>query len=119
MEAVSEEKKNMNFLVRIVQVAPRAMFLDRSNFPKHFLRSLKFSFFVPLFKLVTPGRDQFWSPGHPMKKLGRRPLGYKVSMLYARLPVLEKRNFEVCLLSSYVQICDPRDRASFNPRGII
>ena len=40
-----------------------------------------------------------------------------------RLPVSEK-NFEVCLLCSHVQNCDPppptpRRRASFDPRGIM
>ena len=34
------------------------------------------------------------------------------------LPVSEK-NFEVCLLCSYVQNCDPRAGASFDPRCII
>ena len=35
------------------------------------------------------------------------------------LLVSEKKNFEVCLLCSYVQTCDPRGRASFDPWGII
>ena len=36
-----------------------------------------------------------------------------------RLQVSEKKNFEVCLLCSYVQTCDPCGRASFDPWGII
>ena len=35
------------------------------------------------------------------------------------LPVSEKKNFDVCLLCSYVQNCDPQGQASFEPRGII
>ena len=35
------------------------------------------------------------------------------------LPVSEKKNFEHWLLCSYVLTCDPRGRASFDPRGII
>ena len=35
------------------------------------------------------------------------------------LPVSWKMNFEVCLLSSYVQNCETRGLASFDPRGII
>ena len=31
------------------------------------------------------------------------------------LPVSEKKNFEVCLLCSYVQNCDPLGWASFDP----
>ena len=31
------------------------------------------------------------------------------------LLVSEKKNFEVCLLCSYVQTCDPRGRASLIP----
>ena len=36
-----------------------------------------------------------------------------------RLPVSEKKNFEDWLLCSYVPICEPRGRASFDPRAII
>ena len=31
------------------------------------------------------------------------------------LPVSEKKNFEVCLLCSYVPTCDPRGGANFAP----
>ena len=33
------------------------------------------------------------------------------------LPVSEKKNFEACLLCSYVQNCDPGGGASFDPRS--
>ena len=36
-----------------------------------------------------------------------------------RHPISEKKNFEARLLCSHVPACDPRDRASFDPRGII
>ena len=35
------------------------------------------------------------------------------------LPISEKKNFEVCLLCYYVQNCDPRSGACFDPRGLI
>ena len=38
---------------------------------------------------------------------------------YLRHPVSEKKNFKDGLLCSYVPTCDPRGRASFDPRGII
>ena len=47
-------------------------------------RILKFSFSVPMFQLVTPGRGQFWPLGHHMNKLGRGPLEdatYQISKL--------------------------------------
>ena len=40
-------------------------------------------------------------------------------MKVVHLLVSEKKNFEVCLLCSYVQTCHPRGRASFDPWGII
>ena len=36
-----------------------------------------------------------------------------------RLLISEKKNFEVCLLCSYLQHCDSRGRASFDPWGTI
>ena len=35
----------------------------------------------------------------------------------SKLPVSEKKNFEVGLLCSYVPTCDPRSGASFDPPG--
>ena len=35
------------------------------------------------------------------------------------LPVSEKNNFEVCLLCSYVQNCDPRGGTSFDPGAYV
>ena len=35
------------------------------------------------------------------------------------LQVSDKKNFEVCLLCSNIQNCDPWGRTSFDPRGII
>ena len=57
-----------------------------------------------------------------MTKLGRGALGNatcKPNIKVPRLPFLERKNFEVGLLCSYVQSCDHPCWANFDPRGII
>ena len=44
---------------------------------------------------------------------------YISNMKALGLQVTERKNFEVCLLCSYVQNCDPHHGASFDPRGTI
>ena len=76
-------------------------------------RIMKFSFFVPMFKLWPQGRYQFWSQGHHMNILGRGLQGdatYQISNLSLRLPVSEKRNLK---MGFFV----PMGRGQFLPQG--
>ena len=84
-------------------------------------RILKLVCFVPMFHVVTPGAGPILTIGASDEqnwcRFTRRC--YIINIKALRLPVSEKKNFEVCCLSFYVPTCDPCDGVSFDPRGII
>ena len=65
------------------------------------------------------GGASFNPKGHHMNKAGLGLQGddiYK-NMKVLGLPVSERKNFEFCLLCSYVQTCDPRGGGQSWPPG--
>ena len=72
-----------------------------------------------MFRLVTPGVGLVLTPGASYEQTLERSTRrcYKPNIKALDLPVSEKKNFEVCLLCSYVLTRDPQGGPSFDPRG--
>ena len=70
-----------------------------------------------MFQLVTPGAGPVLSPGASYEQTWKRSTRtcYIPNIKTLGLLVSEKKNFEVCLLCSYVLTCEPQG----SPRGIV
>ena len=81
----------------------------------------EFYIFVPLVPTCDLRRGaSFDSKGHHVNKIDKGLQGdatYRKSKLY--LFQFQKKNFEVCLLCSYVPTCDHRGGINFDLKGII
>ena len=92
------------------------MALDRS--PESFSPKMD-STSLPLVPTSdSRGRASFDPTGHQMNKIEKRSTRRcYIPKIYAlSVPVSEKKNFEVGLLSSYVPTCDIRRGVSFYPK---